>query len=188
MGDTEFPRLRKPKRVVGHRLQFRDATPEDAGFILSLRLDDNKNTYLSKTQPDVAAQRRWLEDYRLDEDQVYFIIETVEGASVGTVRLYDVRGALFSWGSWILSNEAPKSSAVESTLMVYHFGLELGFQGAHFEVRRGNERVWQYHERFGATRVGEDELNYYYEIDSAAIEAAIQRYSSRLPNGVRIEL
>jgi len=172
---------------VGHQLRFRDANPTDAEFILSLRLDEKKNQFLSKTRPDLQEQVRWLEEYQRAEDQAYFIIENGEDSPVGTVRLYDAKGDLFSWGSWILSEHAPRSSAVESTLIVYHYGLSLGFKGAHFDVRRGNERVWQYHERFGATRVREDEDNYYYEISQRAIEESLEHYKSRLPDGVRID-
>jgi len=181
------PRLYRPAAVIGARLRFRNAQPSDAAFILSLRLDPEKNRYLSATSASLADQQAWLERYASDPSQVYFIIETLDGMPIGTVRLYDVRDDLFSWGSWMLSDEAPKSSAVESTLMVYAFGRHCGFRGAYFEVRKGNERVWQYHERLGAARTGEDEDNYYYEIDRPAIDEMFERYRSRLPQGVVIE-
>lgn len=181
------PRLRKPRLVIGSRLRFRNAGPDDAEFILGLRLDPEKNKHLSSTSPDLDAQVRWLEAYVRDDSQVYFIIQGLNGASVGTVRLYDPRGASFCWGSWILSADAPSSSAVESTLMVYSFGFACGFVGSHFDVRKGNEKVWQYHERFGAVRVGEDETNYYYEIGEREIQQAFERYQSRMPAGIKVE-
>jgi RimJ/RimL family protein N-acetyltransferase len=185
--DARLPKLRKCRRVVGHRLQFRDAQPSDAEFILALRLDEKKNQFLSSTRPELEEQVRWLEDYQQSDDQAYFVIEDRDCTPVGTVRLYDAQGDLFSWGSWILSDQAPPSSAVESTLIVYHYGLSLGFAGAYFDVRHGNERVWQYHERFGALRVREDEGNYHYEISRSAIERSLDHYRSRLPNGIRLE-
>ncbi len=180
------PAFRRPRLVEGARLRFRDATPGDAEFILSLRLDPAKNAYLSSTDPDVSRQRRWLENYSADPTQVYFIIEGPSAEPVGTVRLYDAQGSSFCWGSWILAEGAPPSSAVESTLMVYSFGLACGFTSAHFDVRRANERVWQYHERCGAVRVREDEQNLFYRIDHHAIRALLEHYRSRLPDGVRI--
>ena len=166
-----------PKSVKGPRLTFRQAVPDDAKFILSLRTDGTKNQHLSATNSDVTAQRRWIET--MSRDQIYFIIEH-NAHPVGTVRMYDQQGMSFCWGSWILSDDAPKSSAVESTLMVYKVGMELGFSGSHFDVRKGNEKVWQYHERLGAKRVGETELDYLYEIDCDAIKKIFAKYADRL--------
>lgn len=178
------PQLVTPRLVTGARLKFRPAVPDDAGFILSLRLDGEKNKHLSATSPDVERQRQWLA--ALPSDQIYFIIEA-DCRPVGTVRLYDQRGSSFCWGSWILSNDAPKSSAVESTLMVYATGLALGFTAAHFEVRKENVKVWQYHERCGAERVGETEEDYRYVISEAAIQALFARYESRLNGPVTVD-
>jgi RimJ/RimL family protein N-acetyltransferase len=178
------PRLVAPRLVTGSRLTFCPANPDDAAFILSLRLDVAKNKHLSATSPDVERQRQWLA--ALPPDQVYFIIEA-EGRPVGTVRLYDPRGSSFCWGSWILSDDAPKSSAVESTLMVYATGMALGFTAAHFEVRKENVKVWEYHERCGAERVGETEEEYLYTISEPAIEALFARYQSRLNGPVTVD-
>lgn len=179
-------RLRKPRSVIGTRLRFRDATPEDAAFILSLRLDPAKNQFLSSTSADVDRQRSWLERYAASDDQVYFIIEDLAGKAVGTVRTYEPRGPSFCWGSWILGDNAPASSAVESTLMVYSFGLACGFTRAHFDVRRANEKVWQYHEWLGAVRTGEDDLDFFYVIDEPAIRSLLDLFASRVPDGVQI--
>lgn len=178
--------LRKPQRVIGQRLQFRDATIDDAAFILSLRLDAEKGRYLSPTSSDLTEQRRWLSSYAADPSQAYFIIETLDHRLIGTVRLYDVVGGSFSWGSWILAEDAPRSSAVESTMMVYSLGLACGFTAAHFEVRQDNVRVWEYHERLSAERIRQDDDNFYYSISETAIRAFLARYSSRTPNGVEI--
>lgn len=51
---------------------------------------------------------------------------------------------------------------MESALTVYAYAVDhLGFTAAHFDVRRGNERVWKFHERFGAVRVDENEEDYF---------------------------
>ena len=184
--DPSRPRLVRPKAVIGPQLTFRDATPADGAFILSLRLDPNKNKHLSPTSPDKDAQRRWLEAYAANSSEIYFIVEA-NGVPVGTVRLYDQRGNSFCWGSWILSDNAPRFSAVESTLMIYHFGMmELGFAGSHFDVRKANTKVWQYHERFGAERVGETDLDYRYTISKAAVLKAFDRYADRLPQPISV--
>lgn len=184
--DTGQARFRRPRSVTGASLRFRDAVPDDAKFILGLRLDETKSQYISPTNPDVEVQRRWLEDYSSDSGQVYFIIETERGEAVGTVRLYDQQGESFGWGSWILSSNAPKSSAVETTLLVYFFGIRCGFRAAHCDVAKVNDRLWRYHEGLGARRVGEDEENYHYKIDIDAMRAALDQYRRLIPNGIQI--
>ena len=179
--------LRKAARVVGKTLSFRNAGVEDAAFILSLRTDSEKARYLSTVSVDIADQQAWLALYASSDDQAYFIIE-YQGDAIGTVRLYDPQGASFCWGSWILSNKRPSQAAMESAPMVYAYAVDhLGFQSAHFDVRKGNERVWQFHERFGAQRTEEAGLDYFYRLAAGAIATARQRYPRFLPNPVTVE-
>lgn len=176
----------RPKSVVGQRLRFRSVTVSDAEFILRLRLDDRKNQHLSQVDADLAKQREWLARYSADKTQTYFIIETLAGKAVGTIRLYDPRGTSFCWGSWILTDAAPQGSGAESLVMIYSYGLSLGFDASHFDVRRENIKVWQYHERLGAKRVGETNVDFFYTIDRERINAIIERYRSRMPDGVKV--
>lgn len=180
-------RIRKALKVLGKTLTFRDATVADAAFILSLRTDTEKNQFLSTVSGDIADQKAWLERYALNNDQAYFIIE-FQGESIGTVRLYDQQSESFCWGSWILISSRPSHAAMESALMVYAYAVDhLGFESAHFDVRRGNERVWAFHERFGALRVGETEDDYFYKFELDAIQAARSRYAKFLPAGVTVD-
>lgn len=180
------PRYVKPLAVRGHKLVFRDARPDDAAFILGLRTDEKKGRHLSATSPDVAQQRAWLERYAGDDAQIYFIIENLDGEPIGTVRLYDQQGDSFCWGSWIKSDGAPSGFAVESALMIYHYALHLGFTAAHFEVRRENTGVIQFHQRFGARQVRENEHEQFFELDQAAIRAALEKFSRFLPDGIQV--
>lgn len=181
------PAIEKARFIRGKTLVFRDASVSDAAFILALRTDEKKSRYLSKVSPDRKAQIAWLEDYRRSTNQAYFIIE-FEGHDIGTVRLYDPQGESFCWGSWILADSRPKHAAVESALMVYAYATDhLGFTGAHFEVHKRNERVWQFHERMGATRVAETARDYFYRFEQDAIRAARRDCERFLPGGVRVE-
>ncbi|WP_194791768.1 GNAT family N-acetyltransferase [Pseudomonas sp. UFMG81] len=163
-------------RIESKTVRLRLVEPDDASFILSLRLDPKYNRFLSEVTNDVDAQRRWIERYKQDErdrTQFYFIIERLDdGSRCGTVRLYDFRQDSFCWGSWILLEEnKTKTAALESTLMVYDVGFdELGFAKSHFDVRKGNEKVVKYHERMGAVRVSEDDENFYFEITKDAVD------------------
>lgn len=167
---------------------FRDANTADTSFILGLRTDAQKSRYLSHTPSDFERQRAWMEAYASTRDQAYFIIEDSLGESVGTVRLYDPRGNSFCWGSWIIKAGAPAHAAVESALMVYAYAMDhLGFQAAHFDVRKRNKHVWRFHERFGAVRTGESKQDYFYQINEAAIKASRKRYHKYLPVPIKIE-
>lgn len=180
--------LRKARRVDGHQLAFRDATPEDAEFILRLRLDDLKSRHLSVVSDSLEAQQAWLRRYQADCSQAYFIVVSRDDARpVGTVRLYDSKGLSFCWGSWIRTDDAPVGFALESALMVYAFGRALGFEASHFDVRIANERVWSLHERLGARRTGSTDQDYFYVMDLAAIERFLQAHARRLPQGIQID-
>lgn len=149
-------------------IDMRLAEEGDAAFILSLRTDPALNRYLSPTSADEAAQRAWLRAYKARErggEEYYFLIQDKVAAPVGTVRLYDFRDGRgsFCWGSWILLPAAPRKAAIESAVLIYEhaFGT-LGFAGSHFDVRLDNAHVLAFHDRFGATRVGQDAENVYF--------------------------
>lgn len=183
----QAPTIRKAAFVRGETLVFRDACLSDAEFILSLRTDENKSRFLSATKNDLEAQKAWLIEYAAADDQAYFVIEFNDEA-IGTVRLYDARQDSFCWGSWILKDGRPRQGAMESALMVYSYAMDhLGFENSHFEVRKGNERVWQFHERFGAIRVSETEDSYCYSLSLDAIRNSLGRYKKFLPNAVIAE-
>lgn len=182
----EAPTFLKPKQVIGNHLIFRDARVGDVEFILSLRTDEKKSKYLSYTSPQIEQQIAWLNKYKNDDSQIYFVIENRKNERVGTVRLYDQRSESFCWGSWIKTNDAPPNFGIESALMVYHCALHLGFQKSHFDVRKGNTFVCQFHEKFGATKIGETEQDYFYQIDMAEILKSIERYEKILPNGIEV--
>lgn len=180
------PRIRKASQVQGKTLIFRDACVADAELILRLRTDAKKGQFLSATSSSVEAQRSWLQAYSASADQAYFIIERA-GEAIGTVRLYDPQADSFCWGSWIVADGQPAHVAMESALMVYAYALDhLGFRKAHFDVRAGNEKVWRFHERFGAKRVRETAIDFFYELDHAEIQASRQRYQRFLPDQISV--
>jgi len=176
----------KTGNVVGNHVVFRNAQKGDAEFILDLRLDRELGKYLSRTSSELSEQIAWLENCARDNTQIYFIIEDKHGERFGTVRIYDPNGDSFCWGSWILKKERPSGFALESALMVYRFALNLGFRTSHFDVRKENRKVWQFHKWFGAMRVGEAEDDYLYEISFEAIEKAIEKYRDYLPHGIEV--
>ena len=186
---SDSPEVRKAKRLQGKTLTLRNAEVSDAGFILQLRTDARKGMHLSATSAVLEDQQAWLRRYEHTVGDAYFIIEDATGGAAGTVRLYDARGDSFCWGSWIVKDGAAASVAIESALMVYAYALDtLGFDRAHFDVRRDNERVWSFHERFGAVRVAENDADIEYTISNEAIRASMRRFRQYLPSPLIVEL
>ncbi len=181
------PRIARVPQVLGRSILLRDVQPDDAEFILMLRLDPRKNRYLSPVVDDVDRQREWIHGYLQSEGQAYFIICALEGEPLGTVRLYDAMGDSFSWGSWILKDGAPASAAVETAVLVYSLGLHWGFRRAHFQVHQGNGSVLAFHERFGARRTAETEEEVHLAIDEASIRRSLDRYANFLPEQLQVE-
>lgn len=168
--------------LTGKSINLRAVTVGDAAFILRLRLDASLNTHLSATDPDLGKQVAWLEQHPWGQGQYYFIVEDKSAKAVGTVRLYDFQDDSFCWGSWILLPEAPRKAAVESALLVYEFGFyQLGFLRSHFDVRKKNTRVIDFHQRLGAQIVRESELDYFFIYCRKDYEAIKERYRSFLP-------
>ena len=155
--------------LEGPTIYLRLVQEQDASFICSLRNNEEFNRYLSKSSPLVNKQRQWILDYKqreAEEKEYYFIIyRKSDDLPIGTVRLYDFREnpKSYCWGSWILNENKTRYAALESSLLMYETAFKkLGFEQSHYDVRKGNEKVQAFHERMGAERTSEDELNYYY--------------------------
>jgi Acetyltransferase (GNAT) domain len=183
------PVLRKARLVRGHKLVLRDAQVADAAFIHTQRVHPRNAVQLSATSPRLADQVAWMQRYAEDTRQAYFVIETLDGQPLGTVRLYDAREDSFCWGSWILSEQAAPTAAMESALLVYRYAMDtLGFEQSHFQVNRDNVNVQRFHEQFfGAERVSEDATEIHYTASNEALRAALQRWRRFLPTGTQVE-
>jgi RimJ/RimL family protein N-acetyltransferase len=165
-------------------LKFRLVEENDADFILSLRLDERYNSFLSSITPDLEAQKRWIKTYKYDEqagNQFYFIIERKDGTPCGTIRVYDLRKDSFCWGSWILNQNKSRYAALESAFLIYEFGFKhLGFLKSHFDVMKSNKGVIKFHERMGALQVDEDDQNLYFEITEDAVKKTKQKLADKI--------
>jgi len=170
--------------LTSKTVKLRLVEESDAEFIVGLRIDEKYNKHLSAVTGDVEVQINWIRRYKEDEankQQLYFIIERLDGVRCGTVRVYDFFGDSFCWGSWILNEEKTRYAAIESAFLVYKFAFEeLGFQKCHFDVRKGNERVISFHEKMGATRTGETELDYLFQITKEAVSESRAKLQSKL--------
>jgi len=148
-------------------VRLRPAVRADSAFLLSLRLDPERNRNLSATRDDLAAQVAWMEAYErrhAQDEEDYFVIMAGQ-EPVGSLRMYDYRRgeASFCWGSWIIRPGAPPAVAYQSMMLVYDLAFgPLGFARSHFDVRQANASVWRFHEKMGARLVGETPLERHY--------------------------
>jgi hypothetical protein len=182
--------IRQVDRVWGKSIVLRNVQVEDAEFILSLRLDPQKGSYLSPVEADVEKQREWIRTYLRSKGQAYFLICDLAMRPLGTVRIYDAIGESFSWGSWILKKGAPPSAAIESAVLVYWLATKYwNFVASHFQVRRDNASVLAFHEKFGAERVTQttEEAEIHLRIGQAQIERSLNRYARYLPSEVIVQ-
>ena len=167
-------------KIIAKHINLRTVEIEDAEFIYALRQNRSKTQYLSKVEGTVEDQRKWLRKYKKRESkktEFYFIIETRNGEHLGLVRLYDFKDTSFSWGSWLIKEDAPTFTAIESALQIYEFAFyQLGFTQSHFEVQKGNSKVIAFHQRFGAKIVNENELEYFFTMTQDDYQKTRNKY------------
>ena len=170
--------------IYGKNINMRTVTTEDAEFIYNMRQNQNKTKYLSKVTGTVESQKEWIKNYKQREEEkkeFYFVIESKDKEKLGLVRMYDFQDESFCWGSWLIKEDAPKTTAIESALQIYEFGFySLGFEKSHFDVRKKNNKVISINQRFGAKIVDEDELNYFFNFEKSDYEKMKEKYKRYL--------
>ena len=170
--------------IYGKNINMRTVELSDAEFIFNMRQNESKTKYLSQVNGTIEDQKNWIKNYlqRENENQeFYFVIESKNSNKLGLVRMYDFKDNSFCWGSWLIKEDAPKSTAIESALQIYEFGFyNLGFEKSHFDVRKGNDKVIAFHQRFGATIVDENEIEYFFNFEKKDYEITKEKYKRYL--------
>ncbi len=156
------------ERIQGLRVALRLVQPEDAGYIHALRMNPAYNRHLSPVSGSVADQLAWIKRYKRREaagQEFYYVIERRDGIPCGLVRLYDILADRFTWGSWILAAGKPAKAALESAVLSFGVGFNtLGCEMALLDVRRANTHATDFYRRFGASEIGQDAENIYFEL------------------------
>lgn len=154
-------------RVEGPNLRLRLIELDDAHYVHGLRTDPRYNTHLSTVSGTVEDQRLWIKEYKSresDGQEFYYVIERLDGIRCGLVRLYDLQADRFTWGSWILDENKPPKAALESAVLIYDIGFgALGYSRSVFDVRKGNANTLAFHKRFGASEIGDDACDVFFE-------------------------
>jgi RimJ/RimL family protein N-acetyltransferase len=166
----------------GLNVRLRLVDIADAAFILRLRLSP-RGRYLSPVDDDLQKQQDWIRAYKLREaagDEHYFIINHRAAGDVGTIRVYDLDPPAFYWGSWILNEDAPRTSALESVLVLHEWCFyRLNFIRARCVVRKNNQASLDFNRRLGARIIGEDEQNVFFEMTRDEYAHTRQQLESR---------
>ena len=180
--------ITKAKRVVGKNLFLRDITEDDAMLVFDLRTDPIKSKHLSATSGRVEDQVSWIRSYKNKKDQAYFIVCDNHNNRLGCIRMYDPIGDSYCWGSWLMVNGLSPLIAIESVLLIYSYGVFLGFSEARIDVRQDNEYIWKFHEKFaGAELIKEDGLDRFYVVKDEKINRLLAKYSDFLTSPLVVE-
>ena len=152
------------KFLEGKYTNIRDIEIEDADFILSLRCDEKKSKFLHKTQFNVENQQNYIKHYKTLDKEWYFIIENKKNEPIGTYRIYDLKEDSFCIGSWLMKDGCSALEALEGEFLVKNFAFnKTGFKKFHFDVRKENTKVVNFHKTLGAKITGETDLDYLFE-------------------------
>lgn len=170
-----------PPTIEGVFLRLRPVTLADSPYIYGLRINPAYNRHLSQVKGTVAHQRSWIEKYKIREaigQEIYYIIEhRTTHIPCGTVRLYDIKSDVFTWGSWILDENKPPKAALESAILSFGIGFgDLDRDLAIFDVRHENSHALAFYYRFGARQTGADNVNVYFELSRRQFKAFRERY------------
>lgn len=170
--------------IIGKNIRLRNVELEDAEFIFEMRQDSKKIKYLSKIIGTLESQKDWIKDYKRRENEkkeFYFVIESKNEEKLGLVRMYDFKDDSFCWGSWLIKEESPKITAIESALQIYEFGFyRLKFEKSHFKVQKGNDKVIAFHQRFGAKIIDENEKEVFFNFQRSDYEITKKKYKRYL--------
>jgi hypothetical protein len=147
-------------------------TEDDAEMILKLRTDPKLNRFLSKTDPSIEKQKGWIREYKKREskgEDYYFSIKLINNNEVlGYIRVYNInkKDRICEWGSWIMKDEKPVSSALESVILIYNFIFNtLKFEKAVQSVIKENKKVLLFHKAYGVKTLSTDETFEYLVLE-----------------------
>lgn len=154
-------------KLCKYGIEARLCEESDAEFILSIRTNAYYTRFIHPTENNLDKQIDWIRKYkkREAEGREYYFIYSKDNVPFGMSRIYNIYEYYGTSGSWLCKpNNDPKDSF--ATYLMMHdvmFG-DIGLDLLVFDVRKENKKVWKMHESFGAMRIGESELDYYYSM------------------------
>ena len=159
------------KEIIGTSVILRSVTQEDARFILDMRLDSKKNTFVHRVDDDLNQEIRWIEAQRERAGDYFFsIISRKNKTQVGTISIYEINQAMNNaeLGRWISYGTAVEN--LECAILAHDFAFDaLNLDTVFTKTMQDNVKVVNFWKRFGGE--GEDnkdigEFTVYYNIVS----------------------
>ena len=158
----------------GHAFALRPVELADAAFIVDLR--HAAGAFLNAGARSADAQRQWLANYFLRDDDYYFVIARNGGDAEGLAGIYDVDRAAGTaeWGRFAV--RAGSMAAVEGALLVYRYAFDvLDLRALRCHTLVGNAQVIAFHDSCGLTRSDSPVSVRANGIEQAAIEHVLAR-------------
>ncbi|MEG1048560.1 MAG: GNAT family N-acetyltransferase [Bacilli bacterium] len=156
--------------IESKNLKFVLVDINDAKFILSLRSNKILNEHLSYIENSIENQQEWILDYKEREKnkkEYYFKICDKNNCELGLVRLYniDYTEKVLTFGSFILTPERPKLTALEATIMMMEITFKiLKMKKVILDVRIKNSKASNFYERFGFEKYDSNQIDDFYEL------------------------
>jgi diamine N-acetyltransferase len=141
--------------LQGKRVTLRPVEQDDQALIAEWRSQSHVLAGLfSHDPPSLAQQQEWFDDYCEREDELLFVIETVDGVAVGTAGLtrIDHKNRKAEYGRMLIGDRTylHQGLASEATrlLLGYAFGL-LKLHRVYLEVLSDNDEAIRMYKRCG---------------------------------------
>ena len=160
-------KLSKSFSLARYGIDARLVEESDAEFILSLRTDTYHTRFIHSTENNLEKQIEWIKRYkeREKEGREYYFVYSKEGEQMGLSRVYNIFEYYGTSGSWLCKpNNDPQSSLATYLLMHDIMFQDIELNLSIFDVRKENKKVWRLHESFGAMRIGESDIDYYFSL------------------------
>lgn len=172
--------------IPGKSAYLRLVKPEDAAELVRLRNQDRCRVGLHPTPPEIEHQARWLEAYSLrarEEGERYFIIgHGADHRVLGAMRIHDLQGATCRMGSWVVDENAPRGTALQSVLLIYDELFVLGdFTETRLDVQTANHGSLRFHPKMGSEIVRQDAQQTSFRTSRESYLSIRSRYERWLP-------
>ena len=133
---------------------------KDAQFIVNLRSSEHAK-FMNTVPNDVARQEQWIMDYKQREKQGldYYFIFYKDDKPIGLYRIYDIRGKLFSSGSWVFTNDSPLGAAFVAQVICREIAFEqlgLEYEEVATAVHVDNTNVLRFNLYMGMKDIGRE--------------------------------
>ena len=155
--------MNTPNAWQSDHIRLRGLEPADWETFFAWNRDDTEASrslaYIWFPQSREAS-RQWTQGEsvkRGENDQYFFVIETLAGVIVGTINSHscEMRNGTFSFGVAIIAEHQRRGYASEAIiLMLRHFFLERRYQKCTSTVFGFNDTSMKLHERLGFTLEG----------------------------------